>query len=122
MTDTQNGDTYRGFTTLIRYLLNPTGELARITLFVPLLSRMAERVAAWTFLSRDPPGAIHDHFRTYACPNALDCAIEDITFSPVDLPMYDTVSGYRCDVVWTLWEPAGKARERIWRAKSDFAH
>ena len=107
MTDTQTGETYRGFTTLIRYLLNPAGTLARITLFVPLLSRMAERFA-WAFLSRDPPGAIHDYFRTYACPNSLECAIEDITFSPIDVPLYDSVPGYRCDAFWSLWEPAGK--------------
>ncbi len=108
MTDTQTGDTYRGFTTLIRYLLDPSGDMARITLFVPLLSRMAEQFGGWTFIGRDPPGAIHDYFRTFSCPNALDCAIEDITFSPIDLPRYDSVPGYRCDAFWTLWEPAGK--------------
>ena len=108
MTDTTTGVTYRGFATLIRYLLDPSGALARITLFVPLLSRMAEQMRGWTFLSREPPGAIHDYFRTFSCPRVLDCAIEDITFSSIDLPRYDKVSGYRCDAFWTLWEPVGK--------------
>ena len=106
MTDATTGDTYRGFATLIRYLLDPSGALARITLFVPLLSRMAEQMRGWTFLSREP--AIHDYFRSFSCPHGLDCAIEDITFSPIDIPRYDAVPGYRCDAFWTLWEPAGK--------------
>ena len=62
LTDTQTGATYRGLTTLIRYLLDPNGNLARITLFVPLPSHMAEQMRGWTFLSRDLPGAIHDFF------------------------------------------------------------
>ena len=32
----------------------------------------------------------------------------DITFSPIDLPRYDSVPGYQAEAFWTLWEPAGK--------------
>ena len=101
MTDTHTGDTYRCFSTLVRYLLAPTGLIARVTLLVPLVSRMAEQMRGWTFLARDPPDAIHYYWRTYTCPNALDVAIEDITFSPIDLPRYDSVGGLpiRCFLV-----------------------
>ena len=107
MTDTHTGDTYRCFSTLVRYLLAPTGLIARVTMLVPLVSRMAEQLRGWTFLARDPPDAIHYYWRTYTCPNALDVAIEDMTFSPIDLPRYDSVPAYRADAFFRcgiLWE------------------
>ena len=108
MNDTQTGETYRGFATLVRYLLHPTGVMARVTLLIPLISRIAEQIRGWTFIGRDPPAWIHDYWRTFHSPHHLECAIEDITFSPIDIPRYDAVPGYRCDAFWTLWEPAGK--------------
>ena len=51
------GESYRGFATLIRYLLSPAGDFARVTMLVPLVSRMAERMTSWPFLGRD-----HDIF------------------------------------------------------------
>ena len=108
MNDQQTGDTYRGFATLVRYLLDPTGQLLRITMLVPLVGRMGEQLGGWTFIGRDPPAAIHDYWRTFSSPHDLEFAIEDITFSPIDIPRYDSVPGYRCDAFWTLWEPLGK--------------
>ena len=46
MIDTVSGETYRAFVTLISYLLSPTGDMLRVTLLVPLASRMAEQMAA----------------------------------------------------------------------------
>ena len=108
MTDTVTGESYRGFSTMIRFLLNPTGDMLRVTLLVPLASRMAEQMAAWPFVARDPPNAIHDNWSTYECSAPLHCAVEGITFSPLDLPRYDSVPGYRADVWWSLWYPLGK--------------
>ena len=82
MNDTETAVTYRGFATLVRYLLDPTGHLARITLLIPLISRIAEQIRGWTFIGRDPPAWIHDYWRTFHSPHHLECAIEDITFSP----------------------------------------
>ncbi len=101
MNDTHTGETYRGFATLVRYLLDPTGQLARVTLLVPLVSHMAMLMMGWDFIGRDPPVAIHDYWRTFSSPNALECAIEDITFSPIDLPRYDSVPGYWANVFWS---------------------
>ncbi len=55
MNDTQTDETYRAFATLVRYLLHPTGVLARVTLLVPLASPMTDKMRAWTFIGRDPP-------------------------------------------------------------------
>ena len=108
MTHTVTGESYKGFSTMIRYLLSPTGDMIRVTLLVPLASRMAEQMAAWPFVARDPPNAIHDNWSTYECSAPLHCAVEGITFSPLDLPRYDSVPGYRADVWWSLWYPLGK--------------
>ena len=107
MIDTVTGETYRGFSTLIRYLLSPTGTMLRVTLLVPLVSRMAEQMAAWPFISRDPQHAIHDSWSTYSAPAPLDCAMEAITFSDLDLPRYKSVPGYRVDAFLSLWNPLG---------------
>ena len=106
LTDTVTGLTYRGFSTLVRYLLAPAGYMLRVTLLVPLASRMALQMAAWPFLGLDPPHVIHDNWSTYSSPAPLDCAVEGITFSPLD--RYDSVPGYRADAFWTLWNPLGK--------------
>ena len=47
MTDTVTGETYRAFVTLMSYLLAPTGDLLRVTLLIPVASRMAVQMAAW---------------------------------------------------------------------------
>ena len=65
-------------------------------------------MAAWTFIGRDPPNAIHDRWSTYSSPAPLDCAVEGITFSPLDLPRYDSLPGYRAEAFWSLWDPLGK--------------
>ena len=91
-----------------RYLLSPTGDMLRVSLLVPLASRMAERMAAWPWVARDPPNAIHDSWSSYNSPAPLDCAVEGITFSPLDLPRSDSVPGYRTDAWWSLWDPLGK--------------
>ena len=76
MTDTVTGESYRGFSTMIRYLLAPTGDMLRVTLLVPLVARMAAQMAAWPFIGRDLPNAIHDGWSTYSCPAPVDCAVE----------------------------------------------
>ena len=107
LTDSVTGFTYRGFSTLVRYLLAPTGDMLRVTLLVPRASRMAgQMVVAWQFLGLDPPHVIHDNWSTYSSPAPLDCAVEGITFSPLD--RYDSVPGYRADAFWSLWNPLGK--------------
>ena len=108
MTNTATGDTYRGFSTLKSYLLSPAGDMLRVTLLIPLVARMAERMGAWTFIGRDPPHAIHDRWSTYSSPAPLDCAVEGITVSPLDLPRYDSLPGYRAEAFWSLWDPLGK--------------
>jgi len=108
MTDTVTGETYKGFSTLIRYLLAPTGHMLRVTLLVPLMSRMAEQMAAWPFVGRDPPHAIHDSWSTYSCPTPLNCALGGLTFSPRDTRIYETVPGYRAEACFSLWNPLGK--------------
>ena len=105
---TQSGETYRGFATLVRYLLDPTGQLARVTLLIPLISPMTDKMRSWTFIGRDPPASLHDYWRTHRSPNDLECFIEDLTFSPIDLPRLDSVPGYRADAFWSIWEPHGK--------------
>ena len=108
MRDAQTGDTYKGFASLVRYVLAPGGHTLRVTLLVPLVSRMVEQMRAWTFVSRDPPNAIHNNWATYSCQTPLDCALEGITFAPRDLPRYDSVPGYLADAFWSLWDPLGK--------------
>ena len=108
MTDTQTGETYRGFTTLVRYLLAPTGDMLRVTMLVPLSSRMAERMASWPFIGRDPQNAIFDNWSTYGCPDLLECAVEGITFTPRDTRIYDSVPGFRAEAYFSLWDPLGK--------------
>ena len=93
---------------MIRYLLSPTGGMLRVTLLVPLVSRMRVQMAAWPFIGRDPPHVIHDNWSTYNSPAPLDCAVEGITFSPLDLPRYDSVPGYRAEAFRSLWDPLGK--------------
>ena len=70
MMDTVTGERYRGFSTMIRYLLNPTGDMLRVILLVPLVARMAEQMPAWTFIGRDPPHPIHDTWSSYKFPSA----------------------------------------------------
>ena len=94
---------------MIRYLLSPTaGDMLRVTLLIPLVARMAEQMAAWPFISRDPPLAIHDSWSTYSCPTPLNCALEGITFSPRDTRIYENVPGYRAEAYFSLWNPLGK--------------
>ena len=109
LSDSVTGLTYRGFCTLVRYLLSPTGDMLRVTLLVPLASRMAGQMAAWQFLGQDPVHPQHvmfDNWSTYSSPAPLDCAVEGITFH--NLPRYDSVPGYRADAFWSLWNPLGK--------------
>ena len=108
MRDAQTGDTYKGFASLVRYVLAPGGHTLRVTLLVPLVSRMVEQMRAWTFVSRDPPNAIHNNWATYSCQTPLECALEGITFSPRDLPRFDSVPGYLAEAFWSLWDPLGK--------------
>ena len=106
MIDPNTQESYRGFGTLVSYLLDPTGDMLRVTMLVPLVGRMAERMASWPFIGRDH--AIFDNWSTYACLDLLDCFVEGITFTPLDTRLYESVPGYRTDAWWSLWDPLGK--------------
>ena len=106
MTDPNTGESYSGFGTLVSYLLDPTGDMLRVTMLVPLVSRMAERMTSWPFLGRDHD--IFDNWSTYGCPNPLKCNIENITFTTRDTRVYDSVPGYRAEAYFSLWDPLGK--------------
>ena len=112
MTDPNTGESYSGFGTLVSYLLDPTGDMLRVSMLVPLVSRMAERMTSWPFLGRDHD--IFDNWSTYGCPDLLECAVEGITFTPRDIRIYDSVPGYQAEGVFLILEPSRQARKRLW--------
>ena len=96
MRDTVNLDIYAGVGSLVRYYVNRAATLARVTLLLPITSGLSSDLRRWTFTGEDPPIPIHDRWRTYASPNPLEIAIQDITFTKRDLRAYHTARAFVC--------------------------